>query len=404
MALADSGKAIGAVSSLIVERLASVTGLHVQVSRPDAATSPMGSNPRLNVFLYETQFDPGLKNEPLDDGQPPPLWMVARYMLTAYDGDGESDTAKAHEVLGEACRALQENSFLQLRPTDPAGIIKALIDNPHDLKITFVDAAADLLSKVMQGTDERYRLSIAFEVRPIMIAVGTPPSYSLLVGIDYTQAPPNVIGLAGVHNIVIPSLGSSITEIVPASFEVGDTITINGTDLDMAGLSVRLGAVDLPVTAQNPGWLKCVIRPDLVNGSTISAGTHPVTVVHTLPSGREQRSNVLLGELVPQLAAVNIISKTINPPPPIETAEGTIELNGLLLGTENDETYVALYRDGHTVQMYDTLADSPGPPPPQTSRRFTIPHAGAVPSGSYIVLVRVNGAQARNGLTVNLVT
>jgi len=44
------------------------------------------------------------------------------------------------------------------------------------MKITFDNATTELLSKVMQGTDEKYRFSAAFEVRPVMIAGTTPPS------------------------------------------------------------------------------------------------------------------------------------------------------------------------------------------------------------------------------------
>ena len=39
----------------------------------------------------------------------------------------------------------------------------------------------------MQGTDERYRLSVAFQVRPVMIVPAAEPHAALLVGIDYTH-------------------------------------------------------------------------------------------------------------------------------------------------------------------------------------------------------------------------
>ncbi len=402
MALAESGKAIGATSSLIVERLTLATGLHVQASRPDSAST--SANPRLNVFLYESVFDPNLRNTPLDQGQPVPLWMVLRYLLTPYDDQGESDTVKAHDILGEACRALQENAFLQLRDSDPDSIRKPLMDNPQQLKLTFVETTSELLSRVMQGTDEHYRFSIAFEVRPVMIAMGTPPAYNLLVGVDYTQSPPAAIGLQGVQTAVIPSLGPAITELSPSRFEVGETVTIHGDDLHLSGLSVRLGPVELPVIAQHPNWLKFLVRPDMVHGDVISAGAHPVAVAQALPAGRTRRSNALLGELLPVLASASVITRTIIPPPPIAMAHGVFELQGGLLGTSQDDTYVALYRDGETVAMFDDLILPPVPPAAtQSVRRFTIPPAHAVPAGSYVVLVRVNGVQARNGPTIDLV-
>src|SRR5712692_7682350 len=189
MALAKTGKAIGAVTDAISERLKSSTGLHISVGRPEPPGN-VGAGGRLNLFLYEAQFDASLKNVPLDEGQCPPLWLVLKYLLTAFDDDGKtSDTIGAYENLGEGIRALQELSLLPLTPGLPAPLLKALSDNPEDLTITFDEASTDLLSKVMQGSDEKYRLSIGFQVRPVMIAAAELPSYSLLVGVDYTTVP-----------------------------------------------------------------------------------------------------------------------------------------------------------------------------------------------------------------------
>src|SRR5712692_5395427 len=169
MALADTAKAIGAVTDAISQRLNTRTGLAVTVGRPEPGA--VASPNRLNLFLYEIQFDANLKNVPLDDGQRPPLWLVLKYLLTAFDDDGKtSDAIGAYENLGAGIRALQELSLLPLTPGLPAPLLKALSDNPEDLTITFDEASTDLLSKVMQGSDEKYRLSIGFQVRPVMIA------------------------------------------------------------------------------------------------------------------------------------------------------------------------------------------------------------------------------------------
>src|SRR5882762_1738007 len=178
MALADTGNAIGAVTDAISDRLKFSTGLHVSVGRPEPDPSAAGK--RLNLFLYETQFDGSLKNVPLDEGQRPPLWLVLKYLMTAFDDLKNSDSIQAYQYLGQGIRALQELSVLQL----PPGLadLNSLSDNPEDLKITFDDANVDLLSKLMQGADEKYRLSVAFQLRPVLIAPAELPSYSLLVG------------------------------------------------------------------------------------------------------------------------------------------------------------------------------------------------------------------------------
>lgn len=408
MALADSGKAIGAATRLLAQRLKARTGMtDVKVGRPERGK---GSNKQFNLFLYETIFDPSLKNTPLDEGQPPPLWLVLKYLLTAYDTDGESDTEEALELLGEGARALQELNFLNLNGMLDPNIVKALADNPEDLKITFDEAPVDLLSKVMQGTDEQYRLSIAFQVRPVMIATGEPASYSLLVGVDYSAPSPVIIGERGRQIEVLPSLGPVITELSPVSFEPGDVLTIRGSDLHLSDLSVMLGPVELPIIAQTPDQLKCRVDPAAVNGATISAGGHVLAVTQTLKSGRQRSSNLLVGNLLPVLTAVSVV-------PPISAGAlpnkvfTTINLTGKLLGkTEgkrtDDDIVLALYRDGVTVKMFDVLTIPPPPlptPPPQEQKWLVMTAQDAVSEGEYLVLLRVNGQQARQGFAVNLV-
>ena len=139
----------------------------------------------LNIFLYEIQYDANLKNTPLDEGQKPPLWLVLKYLLTAYS-EGESDSDTAYDYLGLGMQALQELSFLPLN----SSTVRNLGDNPGVLKITFDEIPPDLLSKLMQGgDDEKYRLSVGFQVRPVMIAPDLPSSYSYLVGVDNTKTP-----------------------------------------------------------------------------------------------------------------------------------------------------------------------------------------------------------------------
>ena len=89
----------------------------------------------------------------------------------------------AHIAVGEGVRALQSASFLQLGSTP--SILNTLNDNPEELKLTFDQTPSDLLSKLMQGPDDRYRCSVSFEIRPVMLVPSEPVSYTLLVGIDY---------------------------------------------------------------------------------------------------------------------------------------------------------------------------------------------------------------------------
>ncbi len=410
MALSDTGKAMGKVTQLLVDRLGIKTSLTVAEGRPEPPASGT-SDHQLNLFLYETSFDPSLKNVSLEPGQPEPLWLVLHYLLTAFDGEGNSDTIGAHENMGMGIRALQELNFLSLAsPVDP-DILKTLGVNPEPLKITFDEMPADLLSKLMQGADEKYRFSMGFQVRPVMIATGQPPAYSLLVGVDYTQTPLEIIGEEGIDIQVMPFLGPRISRISPARFELHETLTLFGSDLNLSGLSVRLGPHVLPVTGQWPDRLECSVNGDLAVGSVISGGSHPVSVVQTLPTGRQRSSNLLVGDLLPTLTAaeVDTLSFSLAPPPPATTRVfGNIDLTGRLLAVEGDDILVALYRDGAVVKMLDeefnfTVVQPPSPPvPPLTRIRVEMKERDAVPPGTYRIILRVNGQQAKNSPEVEL--
>ncbi len=406
MALVDTGRAIGAVANLLIARLSTVAA--VSVGRLDQAPQ---NGPRLNLFLYESQFDPTLKNHSLDEGQPPPLWLVLKFLMTAFDALGESDSPEALDVLGQGLSALQQNSFLRF-DGEGANIVAPLADNPEDLKITFDDANSDLLSKLVSGADERYRLSVGFQVRPVMITTGEPASYSLLVGVDYTKIPVATIGETGIQIPVIPSLGPTILEIEPSKFEVDSVVTIKGTDLHLSGLSVSLGPIDLPVVSQRPDKLSFKVDSAIATGDAISAGSHAIAVVQTLPTGRRRLSNVLVAGLIPTLDTAVIAGGTLvvnpaPPPPKPQTAFATIDLTGVLLGTKDNDCFLALYRDGATLRLLDSFTDEetpapPAPVPPQSAKRLRMVIEDAVPVGDYLVIYRVNGQQAKRGPVVSL--
>jgi len=137
MTVSASKDAIGEVSEFLRTRIGMHAGITVGVGRPEALPSETG--PKLNLFLFQIELDPHLKNVSLDEGQAPPLWMVLRYLLTAVDETHETDSVKAHRILGRGLAALQELNFI--KPSVPA-----LSSNPEPLKISFEKAEARDLS------------------------------------------------------------------------------------------------------------------------------------------------------------------------------------------------------------------------------------------------------------------
>jgi len=367
MALADTKQAIGAVSSLLKTQLTMHTAANtVDIGRPEAAARTHG--PKLNLFLYQVDIDGHLRNHALDEGQVPALWIVLRYLLTAFDDKHESDSPSAHELLGEGMLALRELNFM-------GSSSPALADNPEPLKITFDAADSELLSKVMQGTDEKYRLSVAFQVRPVMIAPSVPPHYALPVK---TVGPPGDEGV-----VVLPSLGPRLKKICPDRFEVGDEIRLTGLDLGSEVEKISVGKAVFPVIAALSGEIVARIPTN----TNLSAGSYPIRAVRTLPGGQELSSNALLGRLLPTVAAAacGVLTNAAG------KVSGDLTLTGSRLGGPGDSIFVAFYfyNERKVALMLEATGSAA-----QTSLAVTVTVDNALAQGEYYIILRVNGEQA----------
>lgn len=374
MPLAETRNAIGVLTRLLAQQLAARTdATTVDVGRPEQSAQFGDAGPKLNIFLYSFQHDSHLRNTPLDRGQDAPIWLSLKFLLTAIDGERDSDSSAALDLLGQGMLALRDIGSQS--PTE-----LALLDNPEQIKISFDNSDVELLSAVMQGTDERYRLSSAFEVRPIM-----------LTEVAGSGGAPLILSIGEVANpgiLVLPSLGPRLDTVEPAAFELGDTITLAGGDLSADTVEVCFGDT-------------CIIAPpaDVTNRQVtvtvpggLSAGSHAMTVRRTLPNGRLQSSNAALGRLRPTL-------QTATPGPLTASGAnlfGSLDLTGERLGDGEDSVFVGFYRDG-AVQLLLEVAGSAA----QTGLTVSVDEPDALPSGSYRVLLRVNGEQALNAPLVN---
>jgi hypothetical protein len=95
----------------------------------------------------------------------------------------------------------------------------------------------------------------------------------------------------------------------------------------------------------------------------------------------------------------------INAGPP-RTAFAAINLTGVLLGLDTDDTILAFFRDGAVETTFDEftlpLPGPPPPPPPQTKRRLEMALGDAVPAGDYKMILMVNGQRAPQSPKVHL--
>lgn len=367
-----SSEAIGATSELLRARLsAALNNITVHVARPESSA---GGARALNLFLYQVALDSDLRNEPLDRGQMPPLWLTLHYLLTAFDDAGESDSATAHRLLGQGMAALQGLNFIK----PPAGNA-ALARNPSLLKVSFSEANVDLLSKLMQGSDEKYRVSAAVQVRPVMIALDAPPAYAPVVR---TIGPPADPGIS-----VVPSLGARLASVEPARFVAGQTVTVTGSDF--AGYDqVQLGSDTFSFVPGAEGEGSFVVPV----ASTIAANGYGLCLLRSLFGGTHTiSSDALLAELLPTVTAASVVGALTQLPPAGPTAprHGSFRITGSQLGGATASTFASLFRDGVAHGLFPPAATSTS-----TQLDFTVPPDSALSPGSYTVLLRVNGQQA----------
>lgn len=379
MALADSLHAIGAVTRLLQEHL-TAAGFGVAVGKPEDAAG-RDTSAKVNLFLYETVIDGHLRNVALQDDAAPPLWLVLRFLLTAFDADERSDTAAAHELLGSAMAALYRMNYLSLAPPVDASIRRSLEYNPEPLKLSFDESSPELLARLMQGRDERFRLSVAFQVRPVMIVPGDMPRSALLVGVDYTTAPATITGHDGVQIDVAAAPGVTLDRIEPRRFAAGATIRVFGSRFN-GDLEVVLGDVVLTLMARHPDHLVVTVEGSpgtpIASGATLSAGEAPLVVRRRVSALRTRSSNLLPAQLMPTVTSVALVA-------------GDLQLTGVLLGMDTDDIMVVLLRahDGVAVHLFDTVVTS------ASQQALTVGNAAAaLAAGSYRVVLRVNNQQA----------
>ena len=206
--------------------------------------------------------------------------------------------------------ALHELNFLRSTRSSPRRAA-ALENNPEPLKLTFDETTADLLSKIMQGTDERYRLSVAFQMRPVMIVPGSRPRASLLVGVDYTTAPQTIIGEDGVQIDVIPSLGPRLDRVEPDALRGRRSAsTIFGDDLHGSrhrGRARRRGADDRRAPRRSARRRPPKAAPARRSrpAARCRPASMPLVVRRRLSPTRTRSSNLLVARLLPTVTGAS---------------------------------------------------------------------------------------------------
>lgn len=369
----------------------------VTIAPPDVKVASI-TEKRLNFYLYQVTENGYLKNQEIPGhGHPsayghPPLSLDLYYLLTAYGSNETAEDADldTQQILGDAMRVLHDYAIITPDlhedddPTNPQILDTRLLSEFERIKITLQPMTLEDFSKIWTALPQaNFRRSVAYQVSVVQIESRQPRKATLPVRERLVYA--------------LPFRSPQITEIYrhppigdfkAAVTEAGETLRISGVNLAGPSTRVTLGDQSIPVATPLDNQI------DVIVPSTLPAGIHPVQVVHDLMLGqppaphRGFRSNILAFLLIPKIDSVNPATAssgatiTVTVSPPVRWTQEVV----LLLGD-------------HVVPAVPLPPESP----PSATVQFQLPGpAPGIPAGSYLMRVRVDGAESR--LTVDPVT
>ena len=120
---------------------------------------------RVNLYLYQVNENPFVKNQPRKtriDGsrEYPPLSLNLYYLLTPY----ASDAISAQQVLTHAMQLLYVNAIVS-----GDQLADSLRLTSEELRINLRQMSLEELTRVWNSLQTPYRLSVAYEVRVVLI-------------------------------------------------------------------------------------------------------------------------------------------------------------------------------------------------------------------------------------------
>jgi hypothetical protein len=167
--IADVSRTLVAVLNDALSTLAPPAGAELHDLRGNIPDTPA----RVTIFLYDVLEDPSARNRPRVRGVfppddltlgKPPMALRLRYLLTPWSDDRLTD----HLILGRTMQALYDDAILN--GTQLEGNL-ALTNEA--LKVTLSPLSLDERSRVWFAIQQRYRLSVAYEVRVVNLDAET---------------------------------------------------------------------------------------------------------------------------------------------------------------------------------------------------------------------------------------
>jgi hypothetical protein len=397
----------------LVDRPA-VGDAQVRAEPPDRVPIPLpGDGGLLNLFLYQVTPNPGWRNVGLPVRDPDgrrvgdnPLALDLHYLLTAY---GTRDL-HAEILLGYGMQILHETPVLSraairgaLRADGPADSsalapehrprAAALADQVELVKITPASLGTEEMSRLWSALQAHYRPTVAYQVSVVLIESETPTRSSRPVRERRVLARP-------LRRPVVRAVSPQIATL-------DDTLTISGDDLGGSLARVDLdGTLAVSRTVDDQHVEVALGQPALAG--RLRAGVRTVQVVQMLDLGegtgdlrRGAESNVAAFVLAPvittSVVAGSVSSRTTGPaeaPLTVHAADLTIGCRPAVERTQRVELLLSEASSPADRPPHDLAFRHTAPPDAVGPFASLTIHIQDVPSGTYLVRLRVDGAES----------
>ena len=380
----------------VIDRdLSGAVGGNVTVTAlpPDRIETGTQEQNQLNLFLYQVTPNIAWRNVglPSRDGNGAtianaPLALDLHYLLTAY-GDKELN---AELLLGYAMHLLHENPVMRradIRTTlmaapPPAPVSGKLLppafqnaaaadlaDQVEQIKITPQYLTNEELSKLWTAFQGHYRMGAAYLVTVVLIEATRP-----------TRA---AIPVRDRRLHVQPYQQAAIESVTPPVVRTGDSLTIEGQNLQTPGLRVNFGAAVANPTKASAARMVVPVPAGL------AAGVNTVQVVQDFDLGTPvEPHRGFASNVAPFVLAPRITTQPAIPGDPLQATRGAI------FGLDFDPP-IGRAQDVRLVIGTRSLFLPPRDPGgPATATHLDLPIPADFPVGTYFLRVQVDGAQS----------
>ena len=340
---------------------------------------------RVNIFLYHVMECPYLKNQDLPGAAHageyghPPLALDLHYILTGYAESDEGDQIEAHQILGDAMRALHDHSYLLGDILDPA--LEGAFERA---KLTLEPLTVEDVTKIFVALTTPYRLSVGYKVTIVQIQSRIQRSAPGLIaegpsgGVRIVVAP---IQRPQIDEVLVIRQGDATNRERVAYGRIGDGLVLKGKNLSG---DLRLLLNDVDMTASIISKRSSRLEATISDNALLQPGPIAIRLAADILLGdppvphRGVSSNLSAFVLIPHVTAMAVVPPGVPGDPP------TLDIQGTRLFQQNKESVTLVGDRIVSSSAYTTLL----------TNHIVLEAPEGLAAGTYAVRVRVNGAES----------